>query len=60
VGGALAGAANPDRQLDRLERDAQRRGGVVATVEVEGHEIEESVKSVFARHGAKQVDRHAF
>lgn len=59
VGGAIAGAMNPDRQLDRLERHAQRRGGVVATVEVDGYEYEESIKHVFARHGAFQVDRRA-
>ncbi len=59
VGGAISGVMNPDRQLDRMERGAQRRGGVVATVEVDGYEQEESIKHVFARHGAYQVDKRA-
>jgi uncharacterized membrane protein len=60
VGGAISGAMNPDRKLDKLERTAAREGGVVATVEVEGLDQEESIKRVFAQNGALQVDKRAF
>lgn len=58
IGGVISGAMNPNRQIDALERDAQRRGGVVATVEVDGMQEEESVERVFREHGAR-VERRA-
>lgn len=58
IGGVISGAMNPNRQLDALERDVRRRGGVVATVEVDGMQEEESVERVFREHGAR-VERRA-
>lgn len=56
IGGLISGAMNPDRELENLESN-MAAGGVVATVEVDGHEQEESIKRVFAMHGARQVDK---
>lgn len=53
IGGAISGAMNPDRRLEKIEKHAERRGGVVATIEVDGHHQEESVKKVFTAHGAR-------
>lgn len=52
IAGALSGAMNPNRSLKKIERHAERHDNVVATIEVEGVDQEESVRRVFARHGA--------
>jgi len=52
IGGVISGAMNPNRQLDTMEHRAEQRGGVVATVEVEGAREQESVERVFHAHGA--------
>jgi hypothetical protein len=57
LGGGLSGSINPDQKLDKLERHAERTGGVVATVEVEGRAREDVVARVFAEHGAFQVEK---
>ncbi len=57
IGGALTGAMNPDKKLHKMESHAEKRGGVVATVEVEGLQEEESIKRVFSRHGAAAVEK---
>jgi hypothetical protein len=57
IGGAISGAMNPNRSLEKIEKHADRHNNVVATIEVEGVDQEESVKRVFARHGARVKSR---
>lgn len=58
IGGVISGAMNPNRKIDTMERHAERGGGVVATVEVEGMHEQESVERVFREHGAR-VERRS-
>jgi len=57
VGGALAGSMNPNRKLQKLERRAADSGNVVATIEVDDVEQEESVRKIFVEHGARVETR---
>lgn len=57
IGGAISGAMNPNRQLQKMEQGADRRGNVVATVEIDGVDQEESVRKVFLSHGARVETR---
>lgn len=57
IGGAISGAMNPNRKLEKLERRAAKDGGVVATIEVNDVSQEESVRQVFAAHGARVETR---
>jgi hypothetical protein len=57
VGGAISGAMNPNRKLAKLEREAAREGGVVASIEVNDVSQEESVRRVFEAHGARIESR---
>lgn len=52
LGGAISGAMNPNRKLQKLERHAADSGNVVATIEVDDVEQEESVRKIFVAHGA--------
>ena len=57
IGGAISGAMNPNRSLAKMERHADRHNNIVATVEVDGVDEEESVRRVFARHGGSVQSR---
>jgi len=57
IGGAISGAMNPNRTLDKIERRAADAGNVVATIEVNDVEQEESVRRIFVAHGARVETR---
>lgn len=57
IGGAISGAMNPNRGLQKMEKHADEHDNIVASVEVEGVDQEESVRRVFARHGARVQSR---
>jgi hypothetical protein len=54
IGGILSGAMNPDRTIDKMEHQSDARN-VIATVEVDGYEMEDAIKRVFDAHGAHAV-----
>ena len=57
IGGAISGAMNPNRRLQKIERRAADEGNVVATIEVNDVEQEESVRKIFVAHGARVETR---
>ncbi|MGZ3420262.1 MAG: hypothetical protein ACXWUG_26155 [Polyangiales bacterium] len=56
IGGVLSGAMNPDKTIDAMEHGSDARN-VIATVEVDGYEMEDAIKRVFASHGGQAVDK---
>ena len=56
IGGILSGAMNPDRTIDKMEQRGDARN-VIATVEVDGYEMEDAIKRVFDAHGGHAVGK---
>ena len=56
IGGVLSGAMNPDKTIAAMEKRSNGND-VIATVEVDGHEMEESIKRVFDAHGGHAVEK---
>jgi hypothetical protein len=54
IGGVLSGAMNPDKTIDAMEQRGDARN-VIATVEVDGYEMEDAIKRVFDAHGGHAV-----